>query len=491
ATAVENSALLVTICDTGVSASHPDLVGNLRGDLGWNTASNNTDWSPVHYHGTAVAGAAAAVGNNTIGVSGVAQVAGIVPVRVSNRSDGAAEISDIVQCIEYGADIGSTVINLSYTTYTNGTIDSAILAAADYANERGSVLVIAAGNSNRDDAPGRDPENILYVAATTASNARASFSNFGKSIDIAAPGEDIFTTYSELVCRGRKCRVAADSYAFVSGTSFAAPIVAGAVVVAAAANSALLDDLLTPADRAAKLRSLIVEGACDVGIPGEDDFYGAGILNLHASVHADECDRLPPPPPEIAGVLVLPLLASVYVGDELQFEAIELWDDGYSIAAENVVWTSSNTSVATIEEATGLAVGVSTGGFISISATVGGVTGYTVLSVSERPPVGSLVGVVSITYATSGGRKKSKNLEITLSVVNNLDPRTDVEGASVDIWLMNELQLWTGTATTGADGSVTFTLSNAPSGTYTTIVMGVTAAGLTWDGVTPSNAFTK
>lgn len=51
-----NSDLLVTICDTGVSASHPDLVGNLRGDLGWNTVSDNTDWSPVHYHGTAVAG---------------------------------------------------------------------------------------------------------------------------------------------------------------------------------------------------------------------------------------------------------------------------------------------------------------------------------------------------------------------------------------------------------------------------------------------------
>jgi hypothetical protein len=487
--ATGNSDLLVTICDTGVSASHPDLAANLRGDLGRNTASGNTDWSPIHYHGTAVAGAAAAAGNNTIGVSGVAQVAGIVPVRVSNRTDGAAELSDIAQCIEYGADIGSTAINLSYTTYTDGAIDPVILAAADYANARGSVLVVAAGNSNRDDAaPDQDPENILYVAATTQGNAKASFSNFGESIDVAAPGESVVTTYTELVCRGKKCRVAADDYTFVSGTSFAAPIVAGAVVVAADAHSATLAAVGDQA-RAGQLRALITGTACDAGVVGEDIFYGAGILNLHSAVHGVACLN-PIPAPTLTSVVVLPSLASVYIHDTIQFEAFALWSDGGLTTTEGATWASANDAVATVNT-TGLATGVSVGTFIAISATYGEVTGNAFLSVSEPPEAGTQSTVDAISYKTSGGRNQSKNLEITISVVDNVVPPNDVEGASVDIWLTNGLQLWSGTGTTGSDGDVTFTLSNAPSGTYTTIVLGVTAAGLDWDGATPPNSHTK
>jgi len=99
----------------------------------------------------------------------------------------------------------------------------------------------------------------------------------------------------------------------------------------------------------------------------------------------------------------------------------------------------------------------------------------------------STVSVSSITYSTHGGRDGLKHLDITIALLDDLgDP---VSGASVSITLehMNTGDSWLGTGTTGSDGIVIFTLNNAPSGTYTTTVTEVTAAGLTWDRVTPSN----
>ena len=101
------------------------------------------------------------------------------------------------------------------------------------------------------------------------------------------------------------------------------------------------------------------------------------------------------------------------------------------------------------------------------------------------------VSVASITYATEGGRDGLKHLYVTVSLVDDLS--NPVADASVSIKLDNTTtaQSWTGTATTGTDGTVTFSLKSAPSGTYTTKVTDVTAVGLIWDGSTPDNSFTK
>jgi len=112
-----SSSVMLAICDTGISANHPDLAASLRMDLCYNTASNGPgNCDPVADHGTAVAGSAAAIGNNAVGVSGVAWAAQIVPVRVSNLFGGSAYISDMADCIRYSADVGAHVINLSYQT---------------------------------------------------------------------------------------------------------------------------------------------------------------------------------------------------------------------------------------------------------------------------------------------------------------------------------------------------------------------------------------
>ncbi len=102
------------------------------------------------------------------------------------------------------------------------------------------------------------------------------------------------------------------------------------------------------------------------------------------------------------------------------------------------------------------------------------------------------VSVDSITYATAGGKNGDKHLNVTVALLDDL--LNPVSGASVSITLNNTTadESWMGTGgITGAGGTVTYTLKNAPSGMYTTTVTDVTASGLTWDNVTPANFFDK
>ena len=132
-------------------------------------------------------------------------------------------------------------------------------------------------------------------------------------------------------------------------------------------------------------------------------------------------------------------------------------------------------------------------GFASETTTGIGVTEDTMTSVGFALAVqtsATTVSVSEITYATEGGKSQDKHLLMTVALVDDMG--NPVGGATVSVTLTRaEGGSWNGTATTGTNGTLTFTLKNAQSGTYTTAVTDVTAAGLTWDGVTPSNSFTK
>jgi hypothetical protein len=106
---------------------------------------------------------------------------------------------------------------------------------------------------------------------------------------------------------------------------------------------------------------------------------------------------------------------------------------------------------------------------------------------TTEPAPGGTVSVNSITYSTSGGKNSDKHLSVTVSLVNELG--NPVSGASVSIRIENSStgQSWVGTGTTGTSGAITFTLNNAPSGTYSTTITDVVASGYTWDGETPTN----
>ncbi|MDB4409296.1 S8 family serine peptidase [Gammaproteobacteria bacterium] len=251
------SGITVAILDTGVESGHPDLVSNLV--PGWNVASNNSDTSPVMSHGTRVAGVVAASSNNSTGVASIAWNAKIMPIRISNESNGQASWSVMAEGFLWAADHGADVANMSYGLSTNS---STINSAAQYLRSKGGLAVVAAGNDNMDRGFSDNPY-LITVAATTSSDARASFSNFGANIDVAAPGSSIYTTNT------------GGGYRSASGTSYASPATAGVVALIMAANSSLSPD---------DVEGILESSAVDLGNTGWDPLFGHGRVNARNAV---------------------------------------------------------------------------------------------------------------------------------------------------------------------------------------------------------------
>jgi subtilisin family serine protease len=202
---------VIAILDTGVDLTHPDLVDNLwenespsEGDIhGYDFVDGDGDPDDYNFHGTHVAGTAAAIADNTQGIAGVAPAAEIMAVRVLD-GDGNGTTADIVAGIDYAATNGADVVNMSLSG-PSGTGDEAMENAIEAAGEAGVVAVVAAGNDGTDnDAEPHTPcalpnPNLICVAAIRQSDgALASFSNFGlKSVDIAAPGTSVLSAMTD------------------------------------------------------------------------------------------------------------------------------------------------------------------------------------------------------------------------------------------------------------------------------------------------------
>lgn len=262
--------IVVAVVDTGVDGSHPELSsrmwvnpgenpGNGIDDdgngfiddvYGWDFVESDNDPSDGNGHGTHVAGIIAAA-NDGFGSTGVAFDATIMPVRVLD-SNGAGSFYDVAAGIRYAVDNGAQVINLSL----GGSYSSAVHSALAYAGQHGVFVVAAAGNDGGaapvyPAALSAELTNVLSVGAHDSNDTRAYFSNgVGASgaVQVAAPGVGV------LSC------LPGNRYSRLSGTSMAAPHVAGLAALALSANPAL--DPQT-------LRSLIVEGA-DRTIAGSD-----------------------------------------------------------------------------------------------------------------------------------------------------------------------------------------------------------------------------
>lgn len=246
-----NSQIILAVCDTGVDGTQPDLSSQMI--PGWNVVDNNNDTSPVHPHGTWVAGTAAAASNNGVGVAAPAMDCRIMPVRITSRSDGGAATSDIVAATIWAVDHGARVINVSYAGYGS----SAISDAAQYARGKNCIFVMAAGN-DAGYVPNNEDPNIIAVSATGPSDGLAGFTSTGPYIDLAAPGVSIWTTGLQ------------GTYESVNGTSFSAPLVAGVAALMLSASPALT---------AAQVDALLKVSADDRGAPGYDTGYGFGRLN--------------------------------------------------------------------------------------------------------------------------------------------------------------------------------------------------------------------
>lgn len=252
------AGVTIAILDTGVNGTHPDLAANMV--AGWNIYDNNSNTSDVYGHGTAVAGVAAAAGNNMAGAAGLAWGAKIMPVRIS-QPDGLATYSAMAKGITWAADQGAKVANLSYQTVAGS---STVINAAAYLRSKGGVLVVCAGNSGIQEAYAAN-SNLTAVTATTSTDAFATFSSFGSFVDIAAPGAGVYLTTSS------------GGYSTGNGTSFASPVVAGVYALMAAANPRL-----TPAN----LDQALFSTALDLGAAGPDMYYGAGRVDAARAVAA-------------------------------------------------------------------------------------------------------------------------------------------------------------------------------------------------------------
>lgn len=237
--------------------------------------ASNSSW-----HGTHVAGTIAAATNNGVGVAGVAFGAKIVPVRVLGKCGGyTSDIADAIVWSSGGSVSGvpniaarAHVINMSLGG--GGACDTTTQNAINSARSRGTVVIVAAGNENQN-ASNASPANcsgVVTVAATTKAGGRASYSNYGTVVDVAAPGGGTGGGVLSTLNSGTN-GPGADTYASYQGTSMATPHVAGVAALMLAKNGAL-----TPDQIESKLKSTAR------AFPATCSGCGTGIVDAAAAV---------------------------------------------------------------------------------------------------------------------------------------------------------------------------------------------------------------
>lgn len=247
----EGQGMLIAILDDGIELAHPDLAANIwqnddppgGGDNdgngyiddvnGWAPVNNSASVIPdgIQSHGTHVAGLAAARTNNGVGVAGVAGRATLLPIKFyTNGSPWTSAI--IAEGLRYAVDNGARITNMSYNVDGFAT-DPVVLAALEYAYDADVLMFNSAGNNNELNPPRRVLSQVLFIANTTASDSKDGTSNYGRFVDLSAPGAEVLSTvtsaYSASLTLG-------SPYAEFSGTSMATPNAAGVAALIWAAN---------------------------------------------------------------------------------------------------------------------------------------------------------------------------------------------------------------------------------------------------------------
>ena len=271
--------VVVAVLDSGVDYTHPDLVSNMwfrpdnipqytddelgsfNDERGFNGTSAAGDPMDENGHGTHCSGIIGAEGNNDEGIAGINWNVRIMPLKFMGRG-GFGTTKDAIEAINYAVDrkqkgVNVRVINASWgSTLRSKALEDAIRAAG----EQGILFVAAAGNASTDnDKRPHYPSNyalpnVISVAATDRNDALTSFSNYGvKTVHIAAPGKDILSTWLN------------DQYREASGTSMAAPQVAGVAALIVAANPDITVDqlrkkLLSAVDKIDSLNGKVENG---------------------------------------------------------------------------------------------------------------------------------------------------------------------------------------------------------------------------------------
>ena len=293
---VGSDGLKLAVADTGIDPAQPELGGMLAGGGQRIVDALNVTNEPVPAvtdsagHGTPVAGVMAARTNDGPHFSGggVAGMCGgdgvstagcrIVPIKIAPGHTGEATSFDIARAMIHATDVGARAMNLSFAGPGSARIERLALT---YAITRGCVVVVAAGNKGTT-LPTQPQYPSAYAAeglciqagASSPSDQRVNFSSYGPGLDLMAPGVNAYTTF---MTYPSYFGAVYDGYVAASGTSFAAPFVAGAVGLLATARPELIDT---------DFQRILRETADDIGAPGVDQETGWGRLNVGSALHA-------------------------------------------------------------------------------------------------------------------------------------------------------------------------------------------------------------
>lgn len=301
---------IIAIVDTGVDLYHPDLRAKMLD--GWDFVNNDSIPQDDNGHGTHCAGIAGAATNNATGIVGVGYLCKIMPVKVLNNLGGGTTFT-VSQGINYAVVKGASVVSLSLVSSATSSV---LQSAVDQAVASGVVVVAAAGNdANQNPKYPAAYASVIGVAASESGDGRASFSNYGAWVDVAAPGQGILSTY------------VGGGYTNLSGTSMATPHVAGL--------AGLLRARMGPAASVAEIRDRIRTHCEPVG-----DWVAYGRIDAFRSLNGGEAATQP----NLSG----PNSFVVDVGSEVSGSAASLaQSDGDHLTLEGTLEGRTSRVIAT------------------------------------------------------------------------------------------------------------------------------------------------
>lgn len=387
-------AVTVAIVDDGFELSHPDLAANFI--AGYDFKKNDSNPAPdssADSHGTEVAGALGAIGNNGVGVAGPIWKLKMMPLRFGY--DTGSEIS----ALQYAQTNGAQIVNLSFGSATYSQAESDAIAALANA---GILVFAAAGNQsgNLDTSGASYPANyqlanLMPVAATNRQDDVASFSSYGAvNVPVAAPGLQIVTTSLN----------ASYTTSGVSGTSFSAPYAAGV--------AALVKDY-TPSANYLELRSRLIEGA-DPGLDSSepvDRRTAGGRINAATTLSLSARPALVIKPQQVGSYTSsdsgtqtsVPILAPVKIGNDSNGNGVLDPGDTATLTVQlQNLWQTASLVTGTLSADNGVTVS-------------GGATAFGTLA-----QLGTASGSFTVTVPTSATGHRYVNFTLQLSANGGL-----------------------------------------------------------------------
>ena len=470
-----NGSITVAVLDSGVNKNHADLQGRVMD--GYNAINDGTDVTDNYGHGTHVAGIIVATANNNKGVAGVSYNAKVYPVKVMEKQD--TDTATLAKAMDHvsglNAAIRPKIINISIGTNSDwkGELDTTLKKAIDAAHSRGMLIVYAAANTSgadtstpwnscpcdfdlNDTGTAGHPASIavINVRQSGSTYVRTGTSNFNKqgqkTKTLSAPGKDIYSTTKD------------GSYGNMSGTSMAAPCVAGTAALVFAANPDLT---------AAQVKSILETTAQDLNTKGWDNETGYGMIDAAAAVQKAltyQGGHKVDPAPTISGP------SSILVD---QSGTVTIANSG---ASRTWTWESSSTAVATVAvSGSGSSQATVTGkslGTVTITAKssddikltlevniADSITGATIDPIPAQTYTGGAIEPSLV--VKKGGKTLVKGVDYTVAFSNN----TNVGNAKATVTGKGKYA--------GSLDSVTFSIVPASLGNATVTVSDVTYTG--------------